>query len=101
MRLLTKTLLKRFAKVGEQDIPDPIVVAHYFNPCGSGDWYATAYLPEENTIFGWAEIVPGCGEWGYTSLDELKSYKGPLGLGIERDLYWREQRASQVAQINK
>ena len=99
MRLLTKTLLKRFAKLGEQDIQDPIIVAHFFDPCGSGDWYATAYSPEDNLIFGWAEIVPGCGEWGYTSMDELQTYNGPLGIGVERDLYWREKRASEVERI--
>ncbi len=96
MRLMTKTLEKRLAQVGEQDIPDPIVVAHFFNPCGSGDWYVTAYHPEDRLIFGWAEIVPGMGEWGYTSIDELQTFKGPLGIGIERDLYWREKRASVV-----
>ncbi len=101
MGLLTQALLKRFAKLGDQDIPDPIVVAHFFNPCGSGDWYATAYIPEDNVIFGWAEILPGGGEWGYTSIDELLSYKGPLGIGIERDRYWQERRASDVEQISK
>jgi len=35
-------------------------------------------------------------EWGYFSLQELESYKGQLGLGIERDLYWDEVRASTV-----
>ena len=33
------------------------------------------------------------------SLDELQNYRGRFGLGIERDLYFEEQRASQV--INK
>ena len=47
-------------------------------------------------FFGWAEIVPGGGEWGYFSLDELQSYKGPFGLGIERDLYWKEKQAGEV-----
>jgi len=96
MRLMTETLLKRLAEVGEQDIPDPIVVAHFFNPCGSGDWYVTAYCPEDRVIFGWAEVIPGMGEWGYTSIDELQSLKGPFGIGIERDLYWKEKRASEA-----
>ncbi len=100
MRLLTQALLKRFAEVGEQDVPDPIVVAHFFDPGGTGDWYATAYVPRDNVIFGWAEILPGCGEWGYSSIDELQSYKGPLGIGIERDLYWKEKRASEVKEIH-
>jgi hypothetical protein len=101
MRLLTKALIKRFAEVGGQDIPDPIVVTHFFDPCGSADWYVTAYVPEDNVIFGWVGIVPGCGEWGYTSIDELQSYKGHLSTGIERDLYWEEKRASEVDQISK
>lgn len=100
MRLISTALLKRFAELGEQDLPDPIVVAHFFDPCGYGNWYATAYHPEENVIFGWAGITPGMGEWGYTSIDELQSYKGPLRLGIERDLSWMEKRASQVKDIH-
>jgi hypothetical protein len=101
MRLMNEALLKRFAEVGEQDIPDPIVVAHFFNPIGAGVWYATAFDPEDNLIFGWAEVLPGCGEWGYTSIDELQSYIGPLGLGIERDLFWKEKRASKVKEIHR
>ena len=30
-----------------------------------------------------------CPELGYVSLAEIESVKGPLGLGIERDLYFR------------
>jgi hypothetical protein len=96
VRLLTKTLLRRFAKVGEQDVPNPIIVAKFFNPCGAGTWYATCYIPDERLFFGWAEIVLDGGEWGYFSLDELQAYKGPFGIGIERDLYWKEKQASEV-----
>jgi len=35
-------------------------------------------------------------EWGYFSLDELASYRGRFGLGIERDLHFGERRASEV-----
>jgi hypothetical protein len=96
MKLLDEALLKRFVEVGKQDVQNPIVVAHFFNPCGAGNWYATSYDPQENVIFGWAEILPGGGEWGYTSIDELESYVGPFGIGIERDLYWDEKKASEV-----
>lgn len=27
-------------------------------------------------------------EWGYVSLSELEGVNGPLGIGLERDLYW-------------
>jgi hypothetical protein len=98
MRLMTKTLEKRFAKIGSQEnSKDPIIIAHYFNPTGAGDWYATEYNPVSRCIFGYASIFNDwCDEWGYTSLDELEEYKGPLGLGIERDLYWTERKASEV-----
>jgi hypothetical protein len=98
MKLMTKELEKRFAKVGCQEkVKDPIVIAHFFNPTGAGDWYATEYDPEDRVIFGYASIFGDWNdEWGYTSLDELEAYKGRFGLGIERDLYWTEKPASQV-----
>lgn len=98
MKLLTKTLEQRFAQVGSQDRKsDPTIIAHFFNPGGAGDWYATEYDPVERIIFGYASIFQDWNdEWGYTSLDELVAYKSPFGLGIERDLYWTEKPASQV-----
>ena len=98
MELMTKTLEARFKQVGSQeDINDPMIIAHYFNPCGGGDWYVTEYDPQEHIFFGYARIFYDHNdEWGYVSLDELRSYKGPLNLGIERDLFWQEKRASQV-----
>jgi len=98
MKLMTKALEERFAKVGRQDeVSDPLVIAHYFNPAGVGDWYATEYDPVDRIIFGYGSIFNDWNdEWGYTSLDELEAYIGPLDLGIERDLYWTEERASKV-----
>ena len=37
-----------------------------------------------------------CDEWGYFSLDELESATGPLGLHIERDLWWKEKWLAEV-----
>ncbi len=95
---MTQELEKRFAQVGSQDgAKDPIVVTEFFDPCGIARWYATEYDPKEKMFFGYASIF--CDEndeWGYFSLEELESIKCPLGLGIERNLYWTEQRASQV-----
>jgi hypothetical protein len=95
VRLLTRALEKRFAEIGSQEkVKDPLVVAKFFNPTGAGTWYATEYDPEGRLFFGYAEIFEG--EWGYFSLDELESFKGPLGIGIERDLWWEEKRFSEV-----
>ncbi len=98
MKLLTKGLLERFAKLGRQeDSSDPVVVAKFFNPTGAGTWYATEYDPEEKIFFGYVSIFGDWNdEWGSFSLDELESYRGQLGLGIERDLYFGEKRISEV-----
>ena len=98
MELLTESLIKRFAVVGRQeDVRDPIIVAHFFNPNGAGDWYATEYDPEVEQFFGYVSIFGDHNdEWGSFSLTELAAYKGPFGLGIERDRFWQEKPASQV-----
>ena len=98
MKLMTKTLERRFAKIGSQENKqDPIIVAKLFNPTGAGTWYATKYDPKTRIFFGYVSIFGDWNdEWGYFSLDELQSYKGKFGLGIERDLYFQEQPASLV-----
>ncbi len=98
MGLLTKQLERRFAQVGSQEnVSDPLIIAKFYKPKGSGTWYATEYDPKEQIFFGYVSIFGDWNdEWGSFSLQELESYKGLLGLGIERDLYWTERRASEV-----
>ncbi|HHT9136978.1 MAG TPA: DUF2958 domain-containing protein [Candidatus Wunengus sp. YC60] len=98
MQLLTKELLQKFAKIGRQeDSKDPIVIAKFFNPAGAGTWYATEYDPSTREFFGYVSIFGDWNdEWGSFSLAELESYRGPMGLGIERDRYFDEQPISQV-----
>ncbi len=93
MKLLTKEIETRFAKLGDQDIPDPIVVAKFFNPTGVGTWLATAYVPEDRVFFGYVSLGMD-DELGYFSLDELQEFKGRFGLGIERDTSWHEMPLS-------
>jgi hypothetical protein len=85
MMLLTKQNRKDLPPLysTEKKKPEetPIIVK-FFNPCGSWSGYATEF-DGEDIFFG---LVDGhCKELGYFSLSELKSYKGPLGIGIERD----------------
>jgi len=101
MKLMTKELEARFEEIGSQEeVKDPLIIAKYFNPSGAGTWYATEYNPKERLFFGYVSIFGDLNdEWGYFSLGELESVKGPFGLGIERDLYFGEKRASEI--INK
>ncbi len=88
MQLMTKELAAEFKKVGRQEgkLFDAVVVARFFDPCGSYTWYATEYDPESREFFGFV-----CGaenEWGLFSLDEMQRAKGAWGVGIERELYF-------------
>jgi hypothetical protein len=38
----------------------------------------------------------GSYQWGTFSITELESIKRPFGLGIERDLYFKEQRFKEI-----
>jgi hypothetical protein len=98
MRLMTTELEKRFSEVGSQENEkDPVIVAKFFNPTGAGTWYATEYDPKDKMFFGYVSIFGDWNdEWGYFSLEELESFQGPLGTGIERDLYFCEQKMSSV-----
>ena len=98
MKLMTKALEKRFAAVGSQEeVADPLIIAKFFNPCGAGNWYATEYDQKRRVFFGYVSIFGDHNdEWGSFALVELEAYKGPLGIGIERDLYFTEKRAGEV-----
>lgn len=98
MKLLTKKLEDDFKRIGSQEeVSDPIVVAKFFNPVGAGMWLTTEYNPENKTFFGFVSIFGDeCDEWGNFSLDELESFRGKFGLGIERDLYFTPGPISKI-----
>jgi len=98
MKLLTKELLNKFEKVGSQEkSKDPIVIAKFFYPAGSATWYATEYNPTDRTFFGWVSLFGDHNdELGSFSLDELEQFRGRMGLGIERDMYFDEKPLSEI-----
>ena len=98
MKLLTKEIINRFRQIGSQEnVPDPVVIATFFNPVGIGHWYATEYDEAREMFFGYVSLFGDSNnEWGEFSLQELEAVKGPLGLGIERDLYCGEFPVSKV-----
>lgn len=100
MQLLSDELLKLFEAQGNtshKEAKDIKVIAKYFNPCGSGTWYAVEYLPDERIFFGYANLGNAdFAELGYFSLDELESFAGLFGLGIERDLFFKECTLQEV-----
>ena len=70
-----------------QNDDDPIARVKLFTPDSNWTWYVSELDPEDRLCFG---LVDGHErEFGYFSLTELEEVRGPLGLKIERDLYWR------------
>jgi len=74
MKLMTKTLEKRFAKIGRQEqVEDPIIVAKFFNPTGAGTWYAAEYDPKTRIFFGYVSIFGAC-----TTKSPSKTYRSAI-----------------------
>lgn len=98
MKLLTKELEKRFKEVGSQESSqDPIIIAKFFNPTGAGYWFASEYNAKDKMFFGYVSLFNDWNnEWGNFSLEELESFKGQFGLGIERDIHFKEDTITNV-----
>ena len=70
----------------------------YFTPDANWTWYATEF-DGEDTFFG---LVSGYDvELGYFSLFELEGVRGPLGLPIERDLYYEPQTMRELQALEE
>lgn len=81
----------------QEEVEDPKVWAKYFTPDSSWTWYVIEYRPEERLAFG---LVVGLDtELGYFNLEELEAVRGPLGLRIERDLYFEPTPLSAVRRL--
>lgn len=94
MKLMTDELREKLPPLRATELEtNPIVHAKFFTPWTSWTWYATEF-DGEDVFFG---LVHGFDtEWGYFSLNELESVRGPGGLRIERDLYFEPKPVSQV-----
>ena len=98
MKLLTQEIINRFAKVGSQETAkDPIIIAKFFNPTGIGNWFATEYDPTDKIFFGYVSLFGDYNdEWGSFALEEIETFRGKFGLGIERDMHFEEKPSSEV-----
>lgn len=99
MKLLTKELEKKLIRQAKKNefISDPSEdYAHvkFFDPTGSWTWYASEYDPDTRIFYG---LVDGHEkEFGYFSFDELLQLRLPMGLKIERDLYFESTLLSKL-----
>ncbi len=94
MHLLTNELRKKLPALGATEKQeDPQVLLKLFTPDSNWTWYVTEF-DGKDTFFG---LVVGFEvELGYFSLSELEATTGPLGLHVERDLYFKPTPLSEV-----
>lgn len=89
MKLLTAELRASLPPLYAQEkSTDPIVHAKFFTPDSQWTWYVTEGSEEDGDFRFFGFVCGMDDEWGYFVLSELESARGPLGLPIERDLYF-------------
>ena len=98
MKLLTKALRVKLPKLYEQEKlgEDAIVYCKFFVPWNSWKWYVTEF-DGEDICFG--KVVGLETELGYFSLKELSEIKGPGGLRIERDMWFKPCKIKDVKNV--
>ena len=96
MKILTKELRRNLPALRETEGQGMEATAQvkFFCPWNSWNFYGVEYDPDQKLFYG---LVDGFEkELGYFSLEELESIKGPLGLKMERDLYFDPTPLNQI-----
>lgn len=112
MKLLTAELRRQIPPLGSQnDVEDPMVHCKFFTPDAGWTWYViegSAIRGEEEVPLAQSDpgteddviffgLVQGFDvELGTFSLRELEEVRGPLGLPIERDMYFEPAPLSVI-----
>ena len=90
MKLLTKAIEKKHRENKEKHmVMDKKTVVKLFNPSGAGPWWLWS-MDDDDILFWVCEI--NCRELGYVALEEITSFKGRMGLPIERDMYYSSDK---------
>ena len=95
MKLLTKEqedqlLAQGRCNAGREESEDFKPIVKLFCPWGGATWLLSELDPEDTDIaFGLCDLGMGCPELGTVRLSELDSVRGPGGLRIERDRWFR------------
>jgi hypothetical protein len=98
MELLTEELRRRLPPLYSQErVRDPIVHAKFFTPDSNWTWWVTEGSPQGGDFLFFGYVCGQDDEWGYFLLSELRQARGPLGLPIERDIYFEPTPFSKLA----
>jgi len=87
--LLTADLQRRLLANGCDPSGDHAPLVKLFNPVGPATWLVSEMDSDNDSLFGLADLGMGSPELGWFSRREIEALRLPLGLRIERDLYFR------------
>jgi len=95
-KLIPSTLLSDIPNLYETEgNSNAICYVKLFTPDSNWTWFIMEISKDDNqTCFGY--IVGRDSELGFFSLDDLASIHGPLGLVVERDIWFKPTPFSQV-----
>lgn len=72
----------------------------WFSPVGAATWFISEYDPGERIAFGWCDLGMGFPELGNVSVDELEAIALPLGLKIERDIWFTPRTLREAVEAH-
>jgi len=91
MKLITKEIAAKLSKnIGDANVDMPYL--KLFNPMGAATWLISEYDEETGNLFGLCDLGMGFPELGSVSLHELESITLPMGLTIERDIFFEPSK---------
>jgi hypothetical protein len=99
-KLLTKAILNKMPKLYDtENIPveEKEIIVKFFTPWTNCTWWITEGEEKDGDyiMFGLCDLGMGR-SWGYVSMNELKSLKGPWGLKIERDMHFGNKKVKDL-----
>jgi Protein of unknown function (DUF2958) len=95
----------------QENVADPLVICKFFTPDANWTWYVIEGSEvdedgfydtnKEKVDFLFFGFVVGLEqELGYFSLNELSQVRGVLGLPVERDLWFKPIKLSEVKKLH-
>jgi len=97
MDLLPQELRKTLPSLYSQESSSaPIVHAKLFTPDAGWTWFITEGSEEDGDWLLFGYVIGLEEEWGYFLLSEIASAQGPLGLPVERDLWFQPGPIDEV-----
>lgn len=100
MQLLTPEQRAQLLANGQNPDDDQHPIVKLFTPDAGATWLLTQLDPSDHDIaFGLCDLGLGSPELGTVSISELTKLRGPLGLAVERDIFFEAKKPlSQYAE---